>query len=188
MLWCQQRDPQQQLVRYITGQMPHEIGEDGTAEYYDPDVAEHDNDMKVKLLQILVKVGSNLTRKEAAAKEAELTEKQAKKAAKWAKNPRNPSNQGKRGKRSGGGDKGKAEGPSAKQAKPSKDKKSKSSTDGAGTGAQGGQHQPPKPNKDNGTGRKRYLSDSELSSEKVPKKPDFFNTELIFRSQKYTLK
>ena len=71
---------------------------------------------------------------------------------------------------SGGSDKGKAEGPSAKQAKPSKkDKKSKSSTDGAGTGAQGGQQQPPKPNKDNGTGRKRYLSDSELSSEKVPK-------------------
>ena len=97
VLWCQQRDPQQQLIRYITGLLPHEVEEDGSTTYYDPDVAVADNGMKVKLLQFLVKIGSNLTRKEAAAKSAELTAAQAKKAAKWAKNPRNPNNQGKGG-------------------------------------------------------------------------------------------
>ena len=85
ILWCQQRDPQNELVRYLTGLVPHnfdkETGE--TTEVYDPDLAKTDNSMQLHVLQLLVKFGKTLTKREAAAKHSELAKAQAKKQEKW---------------------------------------------------------------------------------------------------------
>ena len=35
LLWCQARDTRNELIRYITGQMVHSRGEDGSEECYD---------------------------------------------------------------------------------------------------------------------------------------------------------
>ena len=157
LLWCQARDSKNQLIRYLTGHIAHEVNDDGSSTPYDPEVAMQDSSMKVKVLQLLKQLGSVRTRREEAAEQQLKAAELAKKQARWAKNPTNPNRKG--GKRKGEGGASASAAPSApKQQKPASKQKSPS-----------GDQQPTKAG-----GKKRYLNNSSLilDSETNSKKAD----------------
>ena len=161
ILWVQQRDTTNLLIRYITGQMVHEpaTATQG-ATLYDPEVAIEEKSMQVKLMQLLVELAKRQTKREAAMAHAALAERQA-------------DQQSKNKRRWNKGGKGKEV--DAKKPKPSAPSTSTSSS--AGVGPSGLFKDPA-----SDTGKRRYPS-NEGSAEKPPKKqvkvPDESITEAL---------
>ena len=167
LLWCQARDTKNELIRYLTGQIAHSVdAEDGSEVAYEPDLAMNDSSMKVRILQLLVKLGRTLTRREAEAQHKAKAEALAEKQARWAKNPSSANYKG--GKRKGEGGASATSAPTAaKQAKqqqqqPGPSKKSPSTA--------------PQPTP--ARGEKRLLNDSSLilESETESKRADLQNS------------
>ena len=152
ILWVQQRDSTNMLIRYIMGQVVHEPATaTQAATTYDPEVAIEEKSMQVKLLQLFVELAKRLTKKEAAMQHAQTAEKQA---YQMSKNKRR-WNKGGKGKE--------VEAKKPKPAATSSSDKAQTSGGAKPSGLFKGQA------KDDGTGKRRYPSE-ENSAEKPPKK------------------
>ena len=155
ILWTQQRDSTNTLVRYIMGQIVHEPATaDQAAIFYDPEVAVEDKSMQVKLLQLFIELSQRLTKREAAqqhaAEAARQKEQLSKTKRRWNK-----------------GKKDEAAHPGGKKPKPGQQPNKASSS---GVGPSGLFKDGKQGSEDQSTSKKRYPSEEQNSAEKPPRK------------------
>ena len=155
ILWTQQRDSTNMLVRYIMGQVVHEPATaDQAAIFYDPEVAVENKSMQVKLLQLFIELSQRLTKREAAqqhaAEAARQKEQLSKNKRRWNK-----------------GKKDEAAHPGGKKSKPGQQPNQASS---GGVGPSGLFKDGKQGSENPSTSKKRYPSEEQSSAEKPPRK------------------